>query len=173
MNWKRNPQLLMGMSVALGVALLIIFVLIMRSKQKPQQESYPPRPALRQPQPHAEGAQPQPSATQTPGAAGQPPVPPQKKAALVLFFAEWCGHCKHMKPDWEKVTQALAQHPQIQTIALEHKQHSEIMKAQGIQGFPVIRLYPEGFPGEKYAEYQGDRSADSIMKFVQSGGQSS
>ena len=26
---------------------------------------------------------------------------------MVLYYAEWCGHCNAMKPEWEKVVDML------------------------------------------------------------------
>ena len=27
----------------------------------------------------------------------------KKELYVVLFYAEWCPHCQHMKPEWEKM----------------------------------------------------------------------
>lgn len=156
MNWKRNPNLTIGLAAALFVAVLVIIAMFWSKKN----DSYSPQ---TQPSP------PQPQPQQSP----QPQGPPPQKAALVLFHADWCGGCQQFMPVWKQVEEILQEPEFIETISLEHGSHGDEMKSQNIQAFPTLRLYIDGYPGQDYVEYSGNRSLDSVMKFVQSKGQES
>ena len=32
---------------------------------------------------------------------------------MILYYADWCGHCKTMKPEWEKATSKLTKSKHI------------------------------------------------------------
>lgn len=99
------------------------------------------------------------------------PIPqPQKRRppSIVLFHMTNCGACKTLLPVWKNFTKTIG-NSGIEIIELEAKSNQqEVMKNQ-IKGFPTVRLYPDGYPGA-FTEYNGDRSMDSLMKFVKSGG---
>lgn len=97
-------------------------------------------------------------------------APSGDKPAFVFFFAEWCPNSTGMFGAWEEAAKTLSQEG-VNVILLDDKKHHDEMQKMDIKGFPTLRLYPSGFPSEQFVEYQGDRSAASLIKFVQSGGQ--
>lgn len=162
----RNKTIVLCLAGALVVALVVICFLVYRSGGTPSGNSHrrvesnkPQEQVRRQPPP-----EPRPSAV-------QPPQGTHAKPAVVLFYAEWCGHSKNMMPAWEEASQTLRSYGTVDVIDLEHGRNKDEIQKHNVQGFPTIRLYPEGFPSQNFVEYQGDRSADSIVKFVSSGGQ--
>ncbi len=83
---------------------------------------------------------------------------------MVLFWADWCGHSKAIKPKWDAVCPVL-RNANITTVEVDDKTHADQIKAMGIKGFPTVRFYPDGFPSNNFIEYHGDRSEDSLVKF--------
>ena len=91
----------------------------------------------------------------------------EKKKGIVLiwFYAVWCGHCRDMEGEWEKLSD---NHPdEIKLAKVESSNMSDYKKSPGeeeLRGFPTIRLYKHG---ELIKEYDGERSFESIHKFVE------
>lgn len=85
---------------------------------------------------------------------------------FTLYYAEWCPHCKTIKPafaDWSKngfVTVA-GKNVKLQMVEAE----KEPSKARGkpIKGYPTILL--ETASGQ-FHEYTGDRTPEGYMKFL-------
>uniref|UniRef100_A0A668AT76 Protein disulfide isomerase family A, member 5 n=1 Tax=Myripristis murdjan TaxID=586833 RepID=A0A668AT76_9TELE len=86
-------------------------------------------------------------------------------AALVMFYAPWCGHCKKMKPEYDEAAEILnkgADSPGVLAAvdATIHKSAGERFK---ISGFPTVKYFEKG--EEKYTLPQL-RSKDKIIEFM-------
>lgn len=63
---------------------------------------------------------------------------------LVDFYAEWCAPCKKMKPYIEKIDAE----KKVKVIRIDADQNPNLMKALGIVGLPVIKVYNKGLQWE-------------------------
>jgi len=158
--FRKNQNVMIVLCVALGVAILIIAYLIM-SRSSPPQRVLPSPPQKRQEPAHHD----------------MPPLEPVRptetqvggKPAIVLFYADWCGHSKAMMPEWEKFKQMVPP-GMFDVLQFEQKQNPDHIKNNGVRGFPVIRFYPSGFPSSNFKEHRGERTAEGLANFVKSGG---
>ena len=83
---------------------------------------------------------------------------------LVWFYADWCGHCKSMKSEWDKASSKVdGKMVKVDLGDNEDSKTNEISKKYNIQGFPTILLLDNGEIVEKY---EGERKASDFEKFV-------
>jgi protein disulfide-isomerase-like protein len=82
---------------------------------------------------------------------------------LIFFYAPWCGHCKNCKPEFEKVMQKAKGKAHM----IDCDAHQDIAQEYGIKGFPTIRYYPRGPKNGMHKEYQGNRTAEDMLQFIQ------
>jgi thioredoxin-like negative regulator of GroEL len=84
------------------------------------------------------------------------------KPVIVLFFAQGCGYCKRMMPEWKKFKTSSP--ISIGEVPAEQMSEYNPLHNEGnIVGYPTIRLYNKG---KLVKEYDGDRSKNDIMRFV-------
>ena len=88
---------------------------------------------------------------------------------VVLFHADWCGHCKNFVPQWDKLTSSWEnQESDVKIMKVEcvkpneKKEHSEIMEKYNIKGYPTILIFDNG----SHTEYTGDRDIVSISNYL-------
>ncbi len=84
---------------------------------------------------------------------------------FVMYFAEWCGHCKRAKPEFKKLMDSYKGPIKIMMVDCEAPENADLVKSQNIKGFPTIRYYPNGL-NEKFQEYTGGRSFDDFSQYV-------
>ena len=83
---------------------------------------------------------------------------------LVEFFAPWCGHCKNLKPHWEKAATDLKASG-VKVGAIDATVQQSLAQKYGVKGYPTIKVFPAG-PKSKPEDYNGPRDADGIVEFA-------
>lgn len=91
-------------------------------------------------------------------------VTPDKKT-LVLFYADWCGHCKKFMPEWDNEVTPEITPMGIQVIRVnvggESAEEEALKNEYKVKGFPTIVFIKNGTP----VEYNGPRQTAEIKKF--------
>jgi thiol-disulfide isomerase/thioredoxin len=81
------------------------------------------------------------------------------KIDIILFKADWCGHCKRFASTWEQMQQKYKNKYNFITIDSNEK---EQIKNWNIRGFPTIYVKNKNTA----VEYEGSREEEDIIKFV-------
>ena len=88
----------------------------------------------------------------------------KKIPSLILFYAEWCGHCKHLMPTWNALTDLLPKDKiNILKISCVEKE-KQCNSIKEIKGYPTI-IYIDIELNKKII-YSGERTAESIINFI-------
>ena len=103
-------------------------------------------------------------------------VQPKKDIVVGKIYAEWCGHCQNLKPEWTKMKNNLKnsnveckfyeieetnQDSGIQKVNDEYLNNSNTkLTLQG--GYPTIFKIVDG----KLDYYNGERNANSLQSWV-------
>ena len=86
------------------------------------------------------------------------------------FYAPWCGHCRNLKPEYEKAAKGLKDLAQVVAINCDDELNKQFCGGMGVQGFPTLKIVkPSKKPGKPITEdYQGPRTSSGIVDAVKS-----
>ena len=88
---------------------------------------------------------------------------------IVLYYANWCGHCNTMKPEWQEVISRMKSHNNanhsnaINIADIESSHVDQLIDKPDIAGFPTIKMYNSG---SEIANFEDERVADKIHQFA-------
>lgn len=64
---------------------------------------------------------------------------------IVDFWAPWCGPCKIMKPNFEKVSNTLREsNSKVQLYTVNVEENKEFAQSYGIRAIPTVKVFSNG-----------------------------
>jgi thiol-disulfide isomerase/thioredoxin len=94
---------------------------------------------------------------------------------IVLYYANWCGHCQSMKPEWDKFKKICKTNPKyshLQVADVESEHIGNTNAVNEVHGFPTIKYYNKNSTTkdipEQSIDYQDERVADKFINFANS-----
>jgi thiol-disulfide isomerase/thioredoxin len=93
-----------------------------------------------------------------------------KTANLMLFFVDWCPHCKTAKPEWENLkTQYEGKNINGYTVVFteyncttESAETEELMNKYSIEGYPTVKLLKDN----QIIEYDAKPTKSTMEQFL-------
>ena len=61
-----------------------------------------------------------------------------KKRVLIDFYANWCGPCKMLSPELEKISD------EIEVVKINVDEHQDLAREYGVMSIPCIILIEDG-----------------------------
>lgn len=91
------------------------------------------------------------------------------KDVLVEFYAPWCGHCKQLAPIFDQLGEKYKDSETV-VIAKIDSTANELEHTK-ITSFPTLKLFRKG--DNDVIDYNGERTLEGFVKFIESGGEES
>ncbi|XP_071445031.1 protein disulfide-isomerase A5 [Hetaerina americana] len=88
----------------------------------------------------------------------------EHSSVLVMFYAPWCGHCKKMKPEYEKAASVMKDKgiPGI-LAAVDATKYAELGRSYNVRGYPTVKYFKNG---EFAFDVGSIRTSDAMIEFM-------
>jgi len=86
--------------------------------------------------------------------------------SFIKFLAPWWGHCKSMKPAWDRLGDDYAASSSVLIADVDcTAEGEEVCSKFDVKGYPTIKYFLNG--DEEGEDYKGGRDYDSLKKHVE------
>jgi thiol-disulfide isomerase/thioredoxin len=101
-----------------------------------------------------------------------------KKDFFLWFYADWCGHCKTMEPEWKKLVKKCGNKYNLARVRDDQKDQLINNLGQNVQGFPTLgstnnsggnsgnNSGNSGNNSGNFNTYSGARTSDDFMEYI-------
>lgn len=95
-------------------------------------------------------------------------TPQSGECVVALFYADWCGHCKKFKPEFETAMKQLngqlnKKGKKLRLVKVDCDAEKELAKKYDISGYPTVKILEDN---GTIAEYGGERSFEGLRKYL-------
>ncbi len=94
--------------------------------------------------------------------------PANGECVVALFYADWCPHCQHFKPHFQRAMKELngqtrKDGKKLRLEMVDCDAHKELARQYDVSGYPTVKLL--GDDGTQ-VEYGGDRTYEGLRKYL-------
>lgn len=82
---------------------------------------------------------------------------------LVKFYAEWCGHCKHLAPVYHAAAEKLKGNKKVKLVECDATKND--IAGHEVNSFPTLKFFPGKSKNAPIA-FDGARTEEGIIKFL-------
>lgn len=82
---------------------------------------------------------------------------------MLDFYAPWCGHCKHLKPEYSELAKHYAEDKGITIAAMDATAHTPPSDFD-VQGFPTLIYLTKD---KKQIPYDGEREKEAMVEWIE------
>lgn len=94
--------------------------------------------------------------------------PQSGECVVALFYADWCGHCKQFKPEFEEAMDKLngqtdKNGKKLRLVKVDCDAQKELASEYNISGYPTVKILNDS---GSVIEYKGDRTFEGLRKYL-------
>lgn len=90
-----------------------------------------------------------------------------EKAALVKFYAPWCGHCQAMAEDYRRLNKIVGKATdKVLVVKVNADKERALGQRFGVRGYPTLMWFPKGGDIQSPEKYHGGRDFNSMLRFI-------